>query len=76
MYKVKWTTHRHGGYSWREFVDCLKEVGFTGTLCLPAEYSDPEGKPQRMGDDVIPYLKEDLAHLRSLIADWNRPRDV
>jgi sugar phosphate isomerase/epimerase len=69
VYKVKWTTHQHGGYSWREFVDCLKKVGFTGTLCLPAEYSDPAGRPQRMGDDVIPYLKEDLAHLRSLVAD-------
>jgi sugar phosphate isomerase/epimerase len=70
LYKVKWTTHQHGGYSWRELVDCLKKVGFAGTLCLPAEYSDPAGKPQRMGDDVIPYLKEDLAHLRSIVADW------
>lgn len=70
VYKVKWTTHRHGGYSWREFAGCLKAVGFSGTFCLPAEYTDPEGKPQRMGDDVLPYLKVDLAHLRELLADW------
>jgi sugar phosphate isomerase/epimerase len=70
VYKVKWTTHQHGGYSWREFADCLKKVGFAGTLCLPAEYSDPTGKPQRMGDDVIPYLKEDLAHLKALVREW------
>ena len=70
VYKVKWTTHQHGGYSWREFADCLKKVGFSGILCLPAEYSDPEGKPQRMGDNVIPYLKVDLTHLKSLIAGW------
>ena len=70
IFKVKWTTHQHGGYSWSEFADCLKQVGFAGTLCLPAEYSDPMGKPQRMGDDVIPYLKQDLAHLRSLVANW------
>ena len=70
IFKVKWTTHQHGGYSWSEFADCLKQVGFAGTLCLPAEYSDPMGKPQRMGDDVVPYLKQDLAHLRSLVANW------
>ena len=70
IFKVKWTTHQHGGYSWSEFADCLKQVGFAGTLCLPAEYSDPMGKSQRMGDDVIPYLKQDLAHLRSLVASW------
>jgi hypothetical protein len=70
VYKVRWTTHRHGGYSWREFAECLKAIGFSGTFCLPAEYTDPEGKPQRMGDDVLPYLKVDLAHLRELLADW------
>jgi len=70
VFKVKWTTHQHGGYSWAEFARCLKKIGFAGTLCLPAEYSDPATKTQRMGDDVIPYLKQDLAHLRSLVADW------
>ena len=68
VYKVRWTTHQHGGYSWREFAECLKAVDFTGTYCLPAEYTAPDGKPQRMGDDVVPYLRSDLAHLRSLIA--------
>jgi sugar phosphate isomerase/epimerase len=69
VYKVKWTTHQHGGYSWRELAESLKAAHFSGTYCLPAEYTDPAGKPQRMGDDVIPYLKSDLVHLRSLVAD-------
>ncbi|MBX3538003.1 MAG: TIM barrel protein [Chelatococcus sp.] len=70
VFKVRWTTHRHGGYSWREFAECLRGIGFRGAICLPAEYSNPAGGPQRMGDDVLPYLRKDLAHLRDLTADW------
>ena len=68
VFAVKWSTHRHGGYSWAELAAALRAAGYTGNYCLPAEYSDPEGKkPQRMGDDVLPYLAFDLAHLRSLV---------
>ena len=42
--------------------------GFRGTFCLPAEYSDPAGAPQRMGDDVLPYLRQDIAYLKTLLA--------
>ena len=69
VYKVHWTTARHSGYSWRELVQCLKTIGFEGVFCLPAEYSDPSGKGQRMGDDVLRFLKEDIAHLKSIIAE-------
>jgi sugar phosphate isomerase/epimerase len=69
VFAVKWTTHRYGGYSWREFARALDGIGYAGTYCLPAEYSDPLGKPQRMGDDVLPYLREDLAHLRAVLAE-------
>lgn len=72
VFTVKWTTHRHGGYSWAEFVRNLRAVGFMGTFCLPAEYSDPKGLPQRMKDDVLPYLREDLAHLRQLLSVENQ----
>ncbi len=68
VYKVHWTTHRHAGYSWRELVACLRAIGFSGAYCLPAEYTDPSGNGQRMGDDVLPYLREDVAHLKSLLA--------
>jgi sugar phosphate isomerase/epimerase len=70
VFQVRWTTHQHGGYSWREFAECLRAVGFSGTFCLPAEYSDPGGKPQRMGDDVLSYVRTDLTHLRDLLAGW------
>jgi len=69
VYKVHWTTHRHAGYSWREFVQCLRKVGFAGAYCLPAEYSHPSGKGQRMGDDAIAFLRDDIAFLRTLLAE-------
>lgn len=68
VYRTHWTTAGNGAYSWRELVDLLLKRGFTGTFCLPAEYSDPSGQPQRMGDDVLPYLKRDIAYLKSLLA--------
>lgn len=65
---VHWTTHDHGGYNWRELVTELHSVGFGGTFCMPAEYSQQAGKKgQRMGDDVIPFLEKDYDHLRALI---------
>ena len=69
VYKVHWTTHQHAGYSWREFVQCLRKVGFAGAYCLPAEYSHPSGKGQRMGDDAIAFLRDDIAFLRTLLAE-------
>ncbi|MSU89116.1 TIM barrel protein [Rhodobacteraceae bacterium 2CG4] len=70
-FRVQWTTHDHGGYSWRALVQELRKIGFEGTFCMPAEYSPPfgvEGK-QRMGDAPLPLLRHDLAHLRALIDD-------
>lgn len=67
-YVVHWTTHDHGGYHWRELVSELHKTGFEGTYCMPAEYSQQAGvKGQLMGDDVIPLLKKDIAHLKALI---------
>ncbi|SFA74161.1 Sugar phosphate isomerase/epimerase [Poseidonocella pacifica] len=69
-YVVHWTTHDHGGYNWGELVQELHRTGFDGTFCMPAEYSEQAGRTgQRMGDDVIPFLKRDLAHLKRLIAE-------
>ncbi len=67
-YAVHWTTHDHGGYSWRKLVQALHRTDFTGTFCMPAEYNQQAGvKGQRMGDDVIPFLRKDIAHLKSLV---------
>jgi hypothetical protein len=67
-YRTHWTTAAHAAYSWRELVENVVARGFSGTFCLPAEYSDPSGAPQRMGDDVLPFLKQDIAYLKSLLA--------
>ncbi|MGK9168919.1 sugar phosphate isomerase/epimerase [Inquilinus limosus] len=69
VYKVHWTTHQHAGYSWREYVRCLRQIGFSGAFCLPAEYSHPSGQGQRMGDDVLPFLRSDIAFLKALLAE-------
>lgn len=68
-FEIAWTTCHHAAYSWKAFFEALTRRGFRGTICLPAEYSDLEGKPQRMGDDVLPYLREDLAYLRTLMRE-------
>jgi sugar phosphate isomerase/epimerase len=65
-FAVHWTTARHGAYSWSHLVKLLTERNYAGMFCLPAEYSDPAGAPQRMGDDVLPFLREDIAYIKSL----------
>ena len=72
VYRTHWTTGRHGAYSWSELVSELKRRGFKGWFVLPGEYSDPNGQPQRMGDDVLPFLAQDVTYLRGLAdAAWH-----
>lgn len=67
-YVVHWSTYDHGGYSWRSLVQALHAANFSGTYCMPAEYSEQAGKRgQRMGDDVLPFLRKDIAHLKALV---------
>jgi sugar phosphate isomerase/epimerase len=71
VYRTHWTTGRHGAFSWSGLVAELRKRNFTGTFVLPGEYSDPGGQPQRMGDDVLPFLAADVAYLRGLVsAAW------
>ena len=67
VYRTHWTTGRHGAFSWSDLVTELRRRHFTGTFVLPGEYSNPGGLPQRIGDDVLPYLSTDVAYLRSLV---------
>ncbi|HSV93132.1 MAG TPA: TIM barrel protein [Desulfobacterales bacterium] len=64
-----WTTARHSGYSWRAMVKGLHERGYTGPICLPAEYSPPSGSGQLMGDEVMGLLKRDIEYLKRLLAE-------
>jgi sugar phosphate isomerase/epimerase len=71
VFETHWTTGPHGAYSWSGLVKELSRRDFRGWFVLPGEYSDPSGQPQRMGDDVLPYLSSDIAYLRGLVdAAW------
>jgi sugar phosphate isomerase/epimerase len=67
QWKVLWTTARHGGYSWAEAVKVLKEVGYSGDICLPAEYGNINTSGQLMGEEVIPRIRQDIVYVRSLM---------
>ena len=40
-WKVYWTDGTQGFASWKKIVDLLKKRSYAGTVCLHAEYSDP-----------------------------------
>ena len=65
-WEILWTTAQHSGYSWRKMVSLLQKRGYTGDICLPAEYSKPSGGGQLMGNDVIPNVTYDLQYAKAL----------
>jgi len=68
-WRVLWTTAQHSGFSWRTVVGELKRRGYSGPICLPAEYSDPLGAEQLMGDPVKKLVEKDLRYYKSLMAE-------
>lgn len=68
-WEILWTTSQHSGYSWRTMVNALRERGYTGTICLPAEYSHPSIPGQLMGNDVIAPVKKDIAYIKKLLVE-------
>ncbi len=56
-----WTTGRHGLASWPRVAAELRKRGYTGVICLTAEYTD-EGSVDRL-------IAEDIAYARSLF-EW------
>jgi sugar phosphate isomerase/epimerase len=68
-WEILWTTSAHSGYSWRKMVSLLKNKAYQGDICLPAEYSKPDGGGQLMGDDVIPNLSYDISYINYLLAN-------
>jgi len=68
-YAIHWTTCHHSGFSWSKAVKTLRERGYEGDFCLPAEYTSLEGGGQLMGDDVIRPLEIDMAYMRQLLAE-------
>ena len=58
QWRVYWTGGRHGFASWPRVAEELKRRGYSGVLCLTAEYSDH--------DSVDRLIREDMAFARSL----------
>ncbi len=54
-----WTTGRHACGSWKMAADYLKERGYEGIVCMPAEYTDEANTEE--------YAKEDLIYLKKLL---------
>jgi sugar phosphate isomerase/epimerase len=59
-WKTYWTSGRQGLADWPRVVAKLKQIAYTGPICLTAEYSD-EPSVDRL-------IAEDLAFARSLLA--------
>jgi sugar phosphate isomerase/epimerase len=52
-----WVPGAQGMGSWKEAVGYLKQRGYRGTVCLPAEYSDESRVDEYAGDD-LKYIKK------------------
>ncbi len=55
-----WTTGRHACGSWKAAAEYLKQRGYEGIICMPAEYDDIE--------HVEEYTLEDLDYIKKLMA--------
>lgn len=64
-----WVSGRKGFTSWRKAIAELAKRKYSLPICLTAEYKDESLQPLT-GDAVIPFLKDDLAFLKSLIQEY------
>ncbi|MCL2833147.1 MAG: sugar phosphate isomerase/epimerase [Treponema sp.] len=59
-WKPYWVTARNGMCNWKDAVDYLKKRGYSGTVCLPAEYTDLP--------NTETYARQDLKYIKELFA--------
>lgn len=50
---VFWTTGRHGQASWPQVATLLKQRGYAGVVCLPAEYTDEAAVDRLIAEDIV-----------------------
>ena len=50
---VFWTSGRHGQASWSQVATLLKQRGYSGVVCLPAEYTDEPAVDRLIAEDII-----------------------
>lgn len=51
-WKVYWTGGRYGQANWPRVVAKLKAIGYTGSICLTAEYSDEHSVDRLIAEDL------------------------
>ena len=61
-----WCTGKEGITSWPVVAAELKKRGFSGDVCLTAEYSNPNERGDLTGSAVEPLVKGDLQYAKSL----------
>jgi hypothetical protein len=52
-YKHYWTSGRQGLASWKRAADELKRRGYSGPICLTAEYSDETAVERLLAEDIV-----------------------
>jgi len=60
VYRPYFTTGRDGAGSWPRIVAFLRERGYRGDVCMPAEYTDEANVERHIASDVA-YVRELLA---------------
>jgi len=66
VWKHSWVKGKEGLTSWSLVVELLKKHNFTGPICLTAEYKNDSGESVTE-EEILPYIKSDLAYLKSLL---------
>ncbi len=59
QWKTYWTSGRQGRANWPRVIAKIKEIGYSGPICLTAEYSDEHS--------IDRLIAEDLAYAKSLL---------
>lgn len=62
LYERYFTTGRNGLCSWRRAIKYLCDHGYSGIVCLPAEYNDEA--------NVEAYAREDLVYAKQLFSEY------
>lgn len=60
IFEPYFTRAPYGNISWERTIAFLGEKGYSGVICMPAEYTDEEG--------VLDYIAQDLRYARELVA--------
>ena len=66
IWKRAWVRGREGYTNWEKAIKELGRRNYRRPICLTAEYQDASGRAV-VGEDIVPYLEEDLDFLQQLL---------